>query len=94
MTLKDLFLKEKEYIIAIKINENYHLFVEGLDKNGCTNTCEEFNIANIKTFCIELIETKSQDYLTTLDSYGITLNENVENLVTKAIQYLGEDSDR
>lgn len=36
MIFEELFIKEKSYIIEIKIDDKYYLWVENLDKNGCS----------------------------------------------------------
>ena len=38
MIFKELFIKEKSYIIEVKINDKYYLWIESLDEYGCSNT--------------------------------------------------------
>ena len=79
-TLRHLFMAYKTYIIEILIDEKHYFFVEGLDENGCTNTVrEEFNIDNIKNFCIEVIDNDGE-VVNEIDRIGITLDTTVEEL--------------
>lgn len=88
-TLKDLFLAENSYIIEIPINDEYYLFVEGLDENGCTNTYrDEFSIEHIKTFCVELMD--DENVLDNIDSIDVTLDTTIEELKQKATDVLAE----
>ena len=79
-TLKDLFIKENSYITTLKIDEEYHLYIEGLTENNEAIQDEEFNINNIKKFCIELFD---EDYIETIESYDITLDEKLDDLKEK-----------
>lgn len=78
-TLKDLFLSNASYIIELPLNKERHLFIEGLSENGCTNTDFEFDVDNIKNFCIELIDNDGE-YMETVDNIGITLETTTEEL--------------
>ena len=78
-TLRHFFMTDQTYIIEIPINEKFHFFVEGLDENGCTNTGEEFNIDNIKNFCIEVIDSDGE-VVDEIDRIGITLDTTIEEL--------------
>lgn len=78
-TLYYLFNANKTYTLEIPINKEHYLFIEGLNENGCTNTyLDEFNINNIKNFCIELFD--SVDVVDDIDSIGVTLNTTIEEL--------------
>lgn len=79
MTLRDLFTQKQSYIVEIKIDENYHLWIEGLSELG-SSIDDKFNVDNIKNLCIELIDSQEGDYINTIDSYGITLDSVVEDL--------------
>jgi hypothetical protein len=80
-TPRHLFVADQTYIIEVPIDEEYHLFIEGLDENGCTNTGEEFNIDNIKNFCIEVIDGDGEivDEIDT-DWLWVTLDTTIEEL--------------
>lgn len=79
-TIKDLFIKENSYITTLKIDEEYNLYIEGLTENNEAIQDEEFNINNIKNLCIELFD---KDYIETIESYNITLDEKLEDLKEK-----------
>ena len=79
MTLKDLFTSKAHYIVEIPLNHGFHLFIEGLDENGCTNTVEEFDINNVKNFCIELIDNNGE-VVEEIDRLWVTLDTTVEKL--------------
>ena len=82
--LRYLFSLKANYIIEIPINEEFHFFVEGLDSNGCTNTHKEFNIDNIKNFCIEVIDSDGE-YVETIDNIGVTLDTTIEELKERVL---------
>lgn len=94
MKLKDLFLEEKNYIVGIEIpNTNYMLFIEGLNEFG-ESINREFNINNIKTFCIELLKEEINnvyEFYEDIDPTGITLDETKEDLIEKTINLLNGD---
>lgn len=93
--LEDLFNENKEYIIYIPIpNTKYFLYIEGLNEFGEVINDKHFNINNIKTFCIELFEEQSDgimEFYETIDPFGINLNENIEDLIEKTINYIEEE---
>ena len=89
MSLKDLFLKHKQYIFKVRVNGNYHLYIEGLDEFGCVIN-QSFNIKNIKNLCIELIDSQSGEFVDIIDNCGVTLAESVENLTNKALLMIAE----
>ena len=92
MTLKELFIANESYIVGIDINEEYYLFCEGLDKNGCTNVdLDNFDINNIKNLCLELFKKNSSEYIETIDSYGIDLTETVDILKEKTLNLISGD---
>lgn len=92
VTLKDLFIENESYILEIDINEEYYLFCEGLDENGCTNTVKDnFDVNNIKNLCLELFERKAYEYIESIDSRDITPNEKIEDLKEKTLNLLGGD---
>ena len=77
--LRYVFESKSNYIVEVPIDEEYHIFIEGLDENGCTNTGEEFNIDNIKNFCIEVIDSDGE-VVDEIDRVGITLDTTIEEL--------------
>ena len=78
-TLKDLFSEKANYVVELPLNAEYHLFIEGLDEYGGTNTAREFNADNIKTLCVELIDSDGE-YVETVDNIGVTLETDIERL--------------
>ena len=88
-TLKDLFLKKQTYIITISYNNKYYLYIEGLGEYGCSIINDTFNINEIKTFCIEIIEKRTHeesDY--SIDTYNITLDTTIKELFKKVSKEL------
>lgn len=79
MTIEELFEKEGSYILELPLNDKYVLFVEGLDENGFAIQ-KDFNIKNIKTFCIEIINPEGEA-LCTIDGSGLRLYNNIEKFI-------------
>lgn len=77
--LRYYFDLASQYIFEIPLNEHFHLFIEGLDENGCTNAHKEFDINNIKAFCVEIIDDNGE-YVKTIDVLGVTLDTTIERL--------------
>lgn len=89
MTIKDLMIKEKSYIIELKINEKYHLFCEALSEYGETMSHKDFCEDNIikDKFCIELIETESSEVISDklFDCFN-TLEDNIKTFKEVSIE--------
>lgn len=83
MTIKDLFIKEKEYTVEYKINNRIHLYIEGLSENGehiYKPYGKDFNINDIKNVICEVIQDNDiiiKNIDITLDS---ELNEVLNNV--------------
>lgn len=87
--LKDLFLKERTYIITIPYNNKYYLYIEGLCEYGGCIINNNFDIKEIKTFCIEIIEKRTHeasDY--SIDTYNLTLDTTIKELFKKVSKEL------
>lgn len=83
MTIKDLFIKENNYIVEFKVSiilDYYYVYIEGLDKYGCA-ILGKFDIRKIKTLCIELIDSDGD--FKTIDNLGIDLNTSIETLIKR-----------
>ncbi len=90
MTLKELFEKEQDYQLIIKIPKSrYSLYVEGLNEFG-EMISNDFDIEKIKTFCIEIFDSEELDYIATIDSFNIKLTDNINTLFEKANKYIEE----
>jgi hypothetical protein len=84
MTIKDLFLKENNYIVEVEINESYHLFIEGLTEYG-EMIDGNFDIDKIENLLVEII---GEDVVGNL--FGITLADTVESVMAKAKEKIKE----
>lgn len=88
LTLKDLFDEEKDFIVELPLNNDYYLFVEGLDKFGCS-IIGTFDTKRIRKFCVELIDNDGE-VVKGLISYDINLSIKLIALQTKGYQAIEE----
>ena len=63
------------------------MFIEGLTINGCTIQEEGFNIANIKTFCVEIINAEGEA-LCSIDASELRSYNSVEKFTDLAKERL------
>lgn len=80
MTIKDLFLEEQSYIIDIKINNDFSVYIEGLDNFGCGIFDKNYKIEDIEYFCVEIIF--QGEMLKNISKHNITLNTTIEDIRT------------
>lgn len=56
LSIKDLFIKSGCFCVAVVIDKDYHLFIEGLSDNGEAIT-SGFDISLVKNVIVEIIRT-------------------------------------
>ena len=78
MKIEELFVEKGSYILELSLNEKYKLFIEGLDKNGGTIEDEgNFDVKNIKTFCLEIINAEGEA-LCSIDASELRLYNSID----------------
>lgn len=83
MTIEKLFVEKESYILELPLNEKYKLFIEGLSENGEAISTENFNVNNIKKFCIEIINAEGEA-LCSLDASKLHLYNSIEEFTDLA----------
>ena len=76
-TIEEKFKEEGSYILELPLNEKYKLFIEGLSENGEVINTENFNVNNIKKFCVEIINAEGEA-LCSIDASELRLYNSVE----------------
>ena len=76
LTIKDLLIKSACFCVAMPINKDYHLFIEGLSDNG-EAIISGFDISLVKNVIVEIIRS-NVEVIDTLEA----------NLSTKLIELL------
>lgn len=79
-TLKDLFLEEQSYIVNIEINNDFSVYVEGLDNFGLGIFDKNYKVEDIEYFCIEIIF--KGEMLKNISKHNIILNATIEDIKT------------
>lgn len=76
MTIRELMIKKKSYIVEIKIDPTYHLFIEALNELGCAFHTE-FNAVKIlpSMFNVELVTDGEGEQLTLSEWWNLDRDE-------------------
>lgn len=82
-TIEEKFKEEGSYILELPLNEKHKLFVEGLSENGEAIQEEDFNVDNIKKFCVEIINAEGEA-LCSLDASKLRLYNSIEKFTDLA----------
>lgn len=86
-TIEEKFKEKGSYILELPLNEKYKLFVEGLSENGEAIQEEDFNVNNIKKFCVEIINAEGEA-LCSIDASELRLYNSIEKFTDLAKERL------
>lgn len=90
MTIKDLFINEKFYIVGCKLNEDYYIYLELLDEYGGASFDNDFKFDENYNYklCVEICDTKERESICDLNDLNLDLECGIEYLKNNALKRL------